>query len=48
MQDGYLCFPPYFFLGPAVAPHFFHSRIATVGPNCINPDLITLTTLKEY
>jgi len=22
-------FPPTFFLGPAVAPHFFHSRIAT-------------------
>ena len=22
--------PPTFFLGPAVAPHFFHSRIATV------------------
>jgi len=29
MQDRHLCFPPYFFLGPAVTPHFFHSRIAT-------------------
>jgi len=23
MQDRYLWCPPYFFLGPAVAPHFF-------------------------
>jgi len=30
MQDRYLCCPPCFFLGPAVPPHFFHSRIATV------------------
>jgi len=29
MQDRYLCSPPYFFLGPAVTPHFFHSRITT-------------------
>jgi len=29
MQDRYLCCPPYFFLGPAVATQFFHSRIAT-------------------
>ena len=26
--------PPTFFLGPTVAPHFFHSRIATVGNDC--------------
>jgi len=29
MQDKYLCYPPYFFLGPAVAPYFLSSRIAT-------------------
>jgi len=29
MQDRHLCWPPYFFLGPAVAPHFLNSRIAT-------------------
>ena len=29
MQDRHLCCPLYFFLGPAVPPHFFHSRIAT-------------------
>jgi len=29
MQDSHLCCPPYFFLGPAVAPHFFISRITT-------------------
>jgi len=28
MQDKHLCWPPYFFLGPAVPP-FFNSRIAT-------------------
>jgi len=31
MQDRHLCCPPAFLLGPAVPPHFFHSRIATVG-----------------
>ena len=30
MQDRHLCWPPYFFLGPAVALHLFNSRIATV------------------
>jgi len=30
MKDRQLCCPPCFFLGPAVAPHFFHSRITTV------------------
>ena len=30
MQDRHLCWPPYFFLGPAVVPYFFNSRIATV------------------
>jgi len=29
MQERHLCWPPYFFLGPAVAPHFLNSRIAT-------------------
>jgi len=29
MQDKHLCWPPYFFLGPGVAPHFLSSRIAT-------------------
>jgi len=29
MQDSHLCCLPYFFLDPAVAPHFFISRIAT-------------------
>ena len=29
IQDRHLCWPPYFFLGPVVPPHFFHSRIAT-------------------
>ena len=30
MQDSHLCCsPPTFSLGPAVAPHFFISRIAT-------------------
>jgi len=29
MQDGIYVGPPYFFLGPAVAPQFFNSRIAT-------------------
>jgi len=29
MQDRHLCWPPYFFRGPAMAPYFFHSRIAT-------------------
>jgi len=29
MQGRHLCWPPYFFLGPAVAPHFFNSRTAT-------------------
>ena len=29
MKDRHLCCPPYFFLGPSVAPHFFISRIAT-------------------
>jgi len=33
MQERYLCWPPTFFLGPAVATQFFHSRIATAqGP----------------
>jgi len=27
MQDRHLYWPPFFFLGPAVAPHFFNSRI---------------------
>jgi len=31
MQNRHLCWPPYFFLGPAVPPHFFNSRIATDG-----------------
>jgi len=31
MQERHLCWPPYFFLGPAV-PLSFHSRIATVTP----------------
>ena len=31
MQDRHLCWPPYFFLGPAMALHFFHSRIATAS-----------------
>jgi len=30
MQDRHLCCRPNFFRGPAVALHFFHSRIATV------------------
>jgi len=29
MQNRHLCWPPYFFLGPAKPPHFFNSRIAT-------------------
>jgi len=29
MQDKHLCWPPYFFLGPAVGPYFLSSRIAT-------------------
>jgi len=29
MQERPLFWPPYFFLGPAVSPHFSHSRIAT-------------------
>jgi len=29
MQDKHLCWPPYFVLGPTVAPHFLSSRIAT-------------------
>jgi len=31
MQERHLCWPPTFFLGPAVLP-LFHSRIATVTP----------------
>jgi len=31
MQKRHLCWPPTFFLGPAVPP-LFHSRIATVTP----------------
>jgi len=30
MQDNYLCWTPYFFLGPAVPPPLFNSRITTV------------------
>jgi len=29
MQDKHFGWPPYFFLGSAVPPHFYHSRIAT-------------------
>jgi len=29
MSDRYLCFLPYFFLGPGGAPHLSNSRIAT-------------------
>jgi len=29
MYGRHLCCPPNVFLGPAVPPHFFHSRIAT-------------------
>jgi len=33
MQDRHLCWPlPYLLFGPAVTPHFFHSRIITVDP----------------
>jgi len=32
MQERYLCWPPYLFPWPRSAPHFFHSRIATVTP----------------
>ena len=32
MQERHLCCPPYFFPWPCSAPHFFHSRIATVTP----------------
>jgi len=30
MQNRHLCWPPYFFLGPALSPHFLKSWIATV------------------
>jgi len=30
-QERRLYVPPTFFLGPALPPHFFHPRIATVG-----------------
>jgi len=29
MEDKHLCWPPYFFLGPTMAPTLFKSRIAT-------------------
>jgi len=29
MRDGHLCWPPYIFLGPAVANQHFISKIAT-------------------
>jgi len=30
MEERHLCWPPYFYLDPAVPPpQFFHSRIAT-------------------
>jgi len=32
MQERHLCWLPYFFPWPSSAPHFFHSRIATVTP----------------
>jgi len=32
MQESHLCWPLYFFPWPRSAPHFFHSRIATVKP----------------
>jgi len=32
MQEGHLCWPPYFFPRPRSASTFFHSRIATVTP----------------
>jgi len=42
MQERHLCWPPTFFLGPAVLPQFFHSGIAT-GKN----DLQTFLKLYE-
>jgi len=35
MQDRHLCWPPTCFLGPAVPPNFFNSRIATATDNRI-------------
>ena len=32
MQERHLCWSTYFFPWPRSAPHFFHSRIATVTP----------------
>jgi len=29
MKDRHLCWPPYFFLGPAMVPPLFSCRIAT-------------------
>jgi len=34
MQDRHLCWPPHFFLGPTMTPHFFIFRIAT-GLKCV-------------
>jgi len=31
-QESHLCWLPYVFPWPSSAPHFFHSRIATVTP----------------
>jgi len=43
MQDRYLWCPPYFFLGPAVAHHFFYSRIATA----YKLEIFTLSSLGK-
>ena len=43
MQDGIYVGPPYFFLGPAVAPQFFNSRIATGWVNFDHSFVVTTT-----
>jgi len=47
MQDKRLCCPPFFFLGPAVAPHFLNSRIATARQATVTDGCVVLNLLLQ-